>query len=116
MGTVTGPRPGLKQRGHCSDRRITSDNPQYFGVIVSRFLFRKNANSYSCTGMENLTPPISHWSINGAFIVMDSEIICAAKQVNLIAVISLPGVDGAGPRKALWASITRATFPHGGTC
>jgi len=30
--TVTGTRPGLRQRGqHCSDRRVASDDPQHFG-------------------------------------------------------------------------------------
>jgi hypothetical protein len=33
---------------------------------------------------------------------MDSEIVCAAKKLNLIAVISLPGIDAEGPLEYFW--------------
>jgi hypothetical protein len=66
IGTVTGTRPGR----HRSNRGVISDNPLHIGVIVTRFLFRKDANP--C--MENLTAPRSQ-TISGTLIVMDSEII-----------------------------------------
>ena len=45
---------------------------------------------------------------------MDSEFIRVAKQLNLFAVISLPDVDAAGPRRIFWALLGQHLL-HGGT-
>lgn len=102
IGTVTGTRPasGLRQRGHCSDRRVASDNPLDFDVLVNIFLFHsKDANPNPNMGESDGTK-ILVYCIRGAFIVMGSEITCEAKPY--YAVILLPS-DATGPREVFRA-------------